>query len=188
MGFGDVIASCAFWGLGVNRSMKKLVQILVLLIGSTSLAAASEGLVIGSEARCMQSRGIPINEVPDNQVKWACLKDQNVQRACNPDGAHARFEAFRQWQAQLMEFQERCQAVGGVFAFADAGFQAPSDSSFCSLAEPVVSYSEFETPMCNFVSRCPRVAVTCATTEEVLRNVPQTVSLPGIPKPIAILR
>lgn len=152
------------------------------------VVGGSEGLVIGSEARCVQSRGIPIQEVPDNKVKFACLRDQNVQRACNPDGAHARFQAFRQWQAQLMEFQERCQAVGGVFAFSDPRFQAPNDASFCSLAQPEVTYSEFETPMCNFVSRCPRVAVTCISTEEALQNVPRTVSLPGVPKPIAIVR
>ena len=54
------------------------------------------------------------------------------------------------------------------------------------MAQPEVQYSEFETPMCNFVSRCPSVAVTCVKTEEFLHNSPHVVSLPGIPRPISI--
>jgi hypothetical protein len=144
------------------------------------------GLVIASEAHCVQSRGIPIGEVPDNQVRLACLKDRNVQQACNPDGSHARVEAFRQWSSQLMEFKDRCSAIGGSFAFSDSRFDEPKDASFCSLAQPEVQYSEFETPMCNFVSRCPSVAVTCIRTEDAIRNMPRTVSLPGIPRPISV--
>ena len=146
----------------------------------------SEGLVISAEAHCVQSRGIPIKEVPDNEVKVACLRDKNVQMACNPDGAHARSEAFRQWTAQVMEFRDRCASVGGQFAYADSQFQEPSDSSFCSIAQPEVQYSEFETPMCNFVSRCPSIAVTCTKTEEILHTTPRIVALPGIPKPISL--
>jgi hypothetical protein len=147
----------------------------------------TEGLMIGSEARCVQSRGIPIKEVPDNQVKFACLKDRTVQSACNPDGDHARVEAFRQWESQVMDFKDRCSTVGGVFAFADPRFKEPSDASFCTQAQPEVQYSEFETPMCNFVSRCPHVAVTCVRTEEAIQTAQRTVFLPGIPKPISII-
>lgn len=146
----------------------------------------AEGLLIGSEARCVNSRGIPIKEVPDNQVKLACLKDRNVQWACNPDGSHARVEAFRQWESQLMEFKERCASVGGSFAFSDPKFQEPRDASYCSQAQPEVQYSEFETPMCNFVSRCPRVAVTCMRPEDTLKNPGRPVMLPGIPKAVAV--
>ncbi len=85
-----------------------------------------------------------------------------------------------------MDFKDRCASVGGVFAFADSKFAEPSDASFCSMAQPEVQYNDFETPMCNFVSRCPRIAVTCTKTEDVLETVHRTVSLPGIPKPIAI--
>jgi len=146
----------------------------------------SQGLVIGSEARCVQSRGIPIKEVPDNEVKVACLSDKTVLMACNPDGAHARSEAFRQWTSQMMDFKDRCSSVGGAFAYADPKFQEPSDSSFCSQAQPEVQYTEFETPMCNFVSRCPRVAVTCTRTEDILHSTPRIVALPGIPKPVSL--
>jgi hypothetical protein len=199
-----MIASCAVWAAGVDKSrngetmMRTPMIAMVLALAAPQAFAASsygvvvgdsEGMVIGSEARCVQSRGIPIQEVPDNQVKWACLKDVNVQRACNPDGAHARFQAYRKWETQLMEFKERCSEVGGVFAFADPAFQEPSDASFCSLAQPEVQYNEFETPMCNFVSRCPHVAVTCLSTADAIRHdVPRTVSLPGVPLPIAIRR
>src|SRR5438045_1302513 len=78
------------------------------------------------------------------------------------------------------------RAVGGFFAFADTQFKEPSDHFFCSQAQPEVQYSEFETPMCNFVSRCPQVAVTCTRTEDALQHSARTVALPGIPKPIAI--
>ena len=150
------------------------------------LVGDAAGWVIGSEAHCVNSRGIPIKEAPDNQVKAACLRDQNVRWACNPDGSHARVEAFRDWSGQLMDFKDRCSSVGGVFGFADPTFQEPADSSFCGLAQPVVTYSEFETPMCNFVSRCPRIAVTCTKTEEAIAGSMRTVQLPGIPRPVAI--
>lgn len=146
----------------------------------------NEGLVIQSEARCVASRGIPIKEVPDNQVRLACLQDRNVQMACNPDGSHARVQAFRQWSAQLMEFKDRCNSIGGAFAFSDPAFREPSDASFCGLAQPEVQYSGFETPMCNFVSRCPGIAVTCTKAEDTLQAPPRQMVLPGIPKPIAV--
>jgi hypothetical protein len=177
--------------------MRKLTLIVLpLLMPTLSLGittpnqpvavGGSEGLTVAAEAHCVASRGIPISEVPDNQVKVACLKDHTVQMACNPDGSHARVEAFRQWTAQMMDFKERCSSVGGSFAYADPNFKEPSDSSFCSLAQPEVQYSEFETPMCNFVSRCPGVAVICSRTEDTLQAPMRAVQLPGVPRAIAL--
>jgi hypothetical protein len=143
-------------------------------------------LIIASEGRCVPSAGIAIKEVPDNQVKYACLRDKAVQARCNPDGDHARIEAFRQWETQLMDFKDRCNSVGGVTVFANPRFTEPSDASFCGQAQPEVQYSEFETPLCNFVSRCPQVAVSCVHTEDALQNAQRNVFLPGIPKPISI--
>jgi len=169
-------AACAFNGSALGAGAPS----------ASVVVDSSEGLVIGSEARCVQSRGIPIKEVPDNQVRLACLRDPIVQSACNVDGSHARVEAFRSWVGQVMDFKDRCSSVGGQFAFSDPKFQEPADASFCTLAQPEVQYSEWETPMCNFVSRCPRVAVTCTKMEEILHSTPRVVALPGIPKPIAL--
>lgn len=175
--------------------MKKLVPIAaaLLTLSSSLLKAAPMGkpdaqdfLIIGSESRCLQSSGVPIEEVPDNQVKLACLKDPTVQSTCNPDGSHARVNAFRSWTAQVMDFKERCTEVGGTFSFADPNFKEPADSSFCSLAQPEVMYSEWETPMCNFVSRCPQVAVSCIHNEEAIQGTLRTVLLPGVPNAINI--
>src|SRR5437762_7176181 len=76
-------------------------------------------LVIAAEGRCVPTAGIPIKEVPDNQVKYACLRDRGVTSRCNMDGYHASIEAFRQWESQLMEFKVRCASVTGTFAFAN---------------------------------------------------------------------
>lgn len=150
-------------------------------------AAAPPALTIAAEARCVDSAGIPIQEVPDNQVKLACLRDKTVQSQCNPDGHHARIQAFRSWTYQLADFRERCASVGGVFSFADPGFQEPSNETFCSAAQPEVRYNPFETPLCNFVSQCPNVAVTCSQPEDLaLQTAKRNVSLPGIPNPIHI--
>jgi hypothetical protein len=143
-------------------------------------------LMIRSEARCINSRGIPIKEVPDSQVKVACLRDPQVQKFCNQDGQHARLQAFRDWERQLIEFKDRCASVGGVFSFGMPGFEEPSDESFCSLAQPEISYNSFETPLCNFVSRCPPVPVTCLRPEDALMPMGRRVMLPGVPQPIAI--
>jgi hypothetical protein len=143
-------------------------------------------MVIAAEGRCVPTAGIAIPEVPDNQVKYACLRDRNVQNRCNPDGDHARIEAFRQWESQLMEFKDRCAAVGGQFAFSNPQFVEPTNAKFCGQAQPEVQYSEFETPLCNFVSRCPQVAVSCNHPEDAIQGLQRTVFLPGIPKPVSI--
>ncbi len=181
--------------------MKHLIFILAVWLGLTpgflfatpaTLAAltaesdANVSLLISAESRCVQTSGIPIEEVADNQVKWACLQDATVQRTCNPDGSHARVNAFRDWTSQVMDFKERCTDVGGTFAYVDRNFKEPADSSFCGLAQPEVMYSEWETPLCNFVSRCPQVAVTCIRNEDVVQETLRTVQLPGIPNAIAI--
>jgi hypothetical protein len=167
------------------------------LLVSTSLWASTPKLnatrandeiaVIESDADCVQDKGIPISEVPDDQVKLACLMDTNVRYNCNQDGQHARMEAFRQWESQLMAFQANCTQNGGTFTFAMDSFKEPANESFCTPAEPEISYNSFEKPLCNFSSHCPQVQVVCRHQEEAdSLNAQHTVLLPGIPKPVAI--
>jgi hypothetical protein len=163
---------------------------LVLLLAAAAIWAApleeSPQLTIASEARCLESIGVPIPEVSDNQVKLACLRDKTVQAECNPDGQHARIQAFRQWHSDLMDFKDRCAEVGGVFGFADPNFKEPANESFCSAADVEVRYGTFEQPHCNFVSRCPPVVLSCARPEDIVQAAPRTVLLPGIPNPVSL--
>jgi hypothetical protein len=147
----------------------------------------SPSLTIVSEARCVEnSIGIPINENREDRIRVACLKDKTVQFRCNPDGAHARIQAFRQWSEQLAEFKDRCSAIGGMFAFSDPSFKEPTHNSFCSTPEIQVGYDSFEDAHCNFISRCPAVQVTCVRTPEAAEAAQRKVALPGIPAPIDI--
>jgi hypothetical protein len=140
---------------------------------------------IESQAFCVDSPGIAIPDVDDANVRLACLQDPKVQSACNFDGQHARLKAFQRWQSALMAYQQQCEQRNGHFSFADPVFQEPSDESFCHAAEPIVEYGMFENPICNFVSRCPTVAVVCRVHEELpSMNVTKTVSLPGVPMPV----
>jgi hypothetical protein len=168
---------------------KGFIVVLVVFIAAAIVwgePMAAPQLSISAEARCVDTIGIPIAETRDNQVKVACLRDKGVQMQCNPDGRHARIQAFRDWSQQLMDFKERCAAVEGVFSFADPNFREPADDSFCSSAQVEVRYGAFEEPHCNFVSRCPAIALSCIRPEEVMQTVQRTVALPGVPTPVAL--
>jgi hypothetical protein len=145
------------------------------------------GIAIEAQARCVPTAGIPIPEVADNEVKVACLKDYGVRAECNPDGNRARLQAWRSWVSQMTDFKERCASVGGVFAYADPSFREPTDAAFCSVPQPEVNYDAFETPLCNFVSQCPKVVVSCLDPDDALPRAPRTVQLPGVPQPVSVL-
>lgn len=182
-------ASGPFLGLGALLGCMAALSILAFALSraSGSTFPADESAVVISEARCVDSAGIAIAEVPDNQAKLACLQTPEVQRQCNPDGRQARLEAFRRWEGLLMNFQTQCEQEGGRFGFAEAGFKEPADETFCSIAEPEVQYGNLENPLCNFVSRCPAVAVICHFEEDITPPIAQRmVSLPGVPIPVAL--
>jgi len=149
--------------------------------------SGDETKIIESEARCVESEGIPIGDVLDSQTRYACLQNRTVQRECGMDGRQARLQAFRQWESSLMTFQAQCEREGGSFAFVAADFTEPKDESFCTLAEPEVHFGAFENPLCNFVSRCPPVPVICRFGDE---NQPSTngkmAMVPGVPVPISV--
>ena len=176
-----------------SRGMWLLLGLISLLAGSVWAAVNQQGepqndeiAVIESEAHCVDSAGIPINSVPDNEVKVACLQDAKVRMTCDLDGQRARLQAFRQWETALVTFQEQCQQSGGAFSFASSSFREPADETYCTTAEPEVHYSALESPICNFVSHCPRVQVYCRRQEEPSNQATHTVLLPGIPKAVPL--
>jgi len=117
--------------------------------------------VINTETRCFPSKGIDIGYMGDEGVKVACLRDKRVQSTCGPDGRLTRLQAYREWLAQVQQFQNVCTSKGGSFSYQDPTFVEPHDESFCLQAQVEVGSSMFEDPLCNVRSMCPAVTVVC---------------------------
>lgn len=144
---------------------------------------------ITATGQCQDADSLEVADIDDGQVRFACLQNKGVQRTCDLDGRTARLNAFRQWMANLDTYQRQCDQRHGTFAFQSADFQEPKDETFCSSPFINITYGRFENPICNFVSRCPSVAVSCTVGNESDNgfHIPtQAIMMPGVPVAIPV--
>jgi len=146
--------------------MKKVFLSLAAMLFTGALWAAERcepkgSAVIDAQARCVDQGGISIGIADEEGAKVACMASKEVQGRCGPDGRLTRLHAYTLWFNKLKQFENRCAAEGGTFAYEDPNFAEPQDESFCLQAVPEVGSTMFEEPLCNFRSICPAVTVVC---------------------------
>jgi hypothetical protein len=136
--------------------------------GSAALCVerSQESAVVTSEGRCVEGGGINIVDGSAESATLSCVTDNQVRNACGQDGQLARIHAFQHWLQGVKQFEDRCAAEGGTFAYANENFREPHQESFCSTPQPQTSSSMFEETLCNYRSACPPVEVVCRRTCE----------------------
>ena len=97
----------------------------------------------------------------DIQFWLACATDAQVKHICGDDGGLARTHAYSKWINALNRFQDSCRQNGGTFAYSDPDFADPVDESFCSPPRLLAKSSYLEDTLCNYISVCPGVKVSC---------------------------
>jgi hypothetical protein len=164
-----------------------------LLLGVTGAGFASPSdfqatATISAMGECVDKVGLDLENVSDNQVRFACLENPSVQKQCDLDGRLARLYAFQKWMGQLKAYQDQCEIRHGTFGFQNENFREPANENFCAPAQVQVTYGQFENPICRFVSVCPEVPVTCQVEDRTLPSgvPPIARQLPGVPIPVTI--
>src|SRR4051812_5144506 len=91
----------------MNRTCISVFSAALVWVGAASVTCGAE--TISAMGECVDKQGLDLENVSDDQARFACLESVAVQKQCDMDGRLARLYAFQKWMKQLQTSRDQCE-------------------------------------------------------------------------------